>query len=372
MILRPSFLLLACLAAAAPAQDLIALNFAGEVFALDSATGQGVRLGSTGAVGHNSLVKMLNATLFTTSNSGTATAPVFHLEEVDRQSGALTRRFSNLAGDLRGLAGGRFGTLFGVVDGGRVGDDQFARISTIDGSLALIASLGLRGVQALTRDETVTNADVFFAWDLTAGLVRVTAAGVVTDVNPQLGATAPIQFLTMHEGRLLGGQHELYSLDPATGATTLIGSGGYSDLRGCETRNGVYTTYGRSCAGASGSSALTFTGAVQIGQSLTIATRHHTPNAPAVLLFGLSRTHLGSLPLPFTLDPLLGTVGCDLLVSMEVTGATSTDATGALSFRYAMTPLELNVQTFHLQMGVLEPVPGNLSLSNGVSVRTGR
>jgi len=82
---------------------------------------------------------------------------------------------------------------------------------------------------------------VIYGWDagagtgLGVGLVTIdTVTAEAVDVNPAVsGSALQVQALEFApDGTLYGGRNELYVIDPATGVLTLVGSGGYSNLRG--------------------------------------------------------------------------------------------------------------------------------------------
>ncbi len=83
---------------------------------------------------------------------------------------------------------------------------------------------------------------MLYAYDLGAGngigagLVRVDPnTGQITDVDPNQNSSPQIGIQTIScgpDGNLYGGRAEMYRIDTATADETLVGSGGYSDVRG--------------------------------------------------------------------------------------------------------------------------------------------
>lgn len=141
------------------------------------------------------------------------------------------------AGDIRGLAFDQANQLFAVVNrddnsGSPTLPDDLYKINLAAQTTSLIGSLGFLGVQGF---DAAPNGDLF-AWDGTAGLLRVNpATGAAVDVNPAIGGTAAIQSIVFApDGRLFGARNALFSIDPVTGAFAQIGPGGGPDLRGIE------------------------------------------------------------------------------------------------------------------------------------------
>lgn len=346
------------LALAPAAQDLIGLNFTGQAFAIDSRTGVGQLLGNTGRTGHNAMARN-GRTLFAIEQAATGASATFALDIVDDATGTASRSVT-LSRDIRGLAPGGSFALLGVAEASP--NDQLVRIDQFNGTVTLLGTMSHGRVQALER-----HGNNFYAWDLTAGLVRVDfTTGATIDVNPNVGADVGIQFLTSHsDGRLLGGQNALYVIDPNTGVPTLIGSGGYSDLRGAEERFGVILPFGTSC-GLLSQGGLTVTGTPSTGSTLTSQSSPHGRGRAGALMLGFSNTSVGGVPLPFNLDPLLGTQGCSLYTSLDVSIPGSTGASASLTFPLAIPPLSQGL-IFHLQHVVLNGASPDIS--NGVTVR---
>lgn len=135
-------------------------------------------------------------------------------------------------------------------------------------------------------------------------------------------------------------------------------------------RAGFGRPYGVGCNGASGQVRLTANGVFSLGQTVMLTSTNHAPSAPGVVLIGFSNRSFAGVPLPLVVDPLLGTVGCSLLASAEITlGATTSAQTPAT----LVFPLTIGGPTFgasfFTQHVCLEPVPGGLSFSNGLFVQ---
>jgi hypothetical protein len=141
------------------------------------------------------------------------------------------------AGGIRGIAFDQADRLFAVVNrddssGSPTLPDDLYEINLAAQTTSLIGSLGYQGVQGF---DAAPSGDLF-AWDATAGLLRVNpATGAAVDVNPAIGGTASIQSIVFApDGRLFGARNALFSINPNTGAFAQIGPGGGPDLRGIE------------------------------------------------------------------------------------------------------------------------------------------
>src|SRR5688572_20829499 len=186
------------LAVTASSQDLIAVNWDGEAYAVDSRDGSSRLIGPTGRYSHNAMARV-GTELWITS-SGSHVGQPFALDVLDEATGVASRRWG--APDLRALAGHpQLGLLAVVLDGGRL-----ARIDPSTGVLTHIGSLGYTRVQALTM-----HGGICYAWDVAHGLLRVNlSTGAATDVDPFVPG-GDLQFLMSHsDGRLLGGRNALY------------------------------------------------------------------------------------------------------------------------------------------------------------------
>jgi len=352
-------LVVACTFSVLPAaQDLIGVDFAGQAFAIDSHVGRGGSIGPTGRAGHNAMARV-GSTLYVTEQTA---GPTFRLATLNEISGVATPG-PTLARDLRGMAGNRGGGLSAIAEAS--GGDLYVTVQPQNGAVTVIGNTGFSQVQALAINPTFLG-DVVFAWDLTAGLIRLDRlTGAGTDVDPGFGTGgADIQFLTFVAGRLLGGRDALYEVDAGTGVPRLIGAGGYSDIRGLEERFGIALPFGSGCSGVT----LEASGSFSINGTFTSTSRGHQRLVPGALMMGSSRTSFLGIPLPLDLDPFLQTSGCSLLTSSEFTVNGGTNLTGAMAFTFTI-PLFTQGQSFHLQHFALDNGPGGVAFSNGVTVR---
>ncbi len=349
--------LLAISLAAQFPQDLIAINFAGDAFTVDSRTGVGQALGPTGRPGHNCMAR-LGRQIYTVEQVGTGATAQRFLNTIDDETGQAFRSVP-ITRDLRGLAAG--GTeLMAIADNGT--NDELVRVSVLNGPITVIGSTGFASVQGLTLHN-----GTFYGWDLNAGLIRINfQTGAATDVNPNVGTNgAAIQFLTtMSDGRVLGGNSAVYEIDVTTGIPTLHGSGAYNDLRGAEERFGVAYTFGQGCGNVS----LSLTGTPRPGFTITTASTGNRRATAGFMLLGFSDRNYVGLPLPVRLDGLLGTIDCFLYTSNDFTVGTTANAFGVMSVPVPIPPFT-NGLIFHVQHVSLSNSPGGLAFSDAGTVR---
>ncbi len=229
------------------AASLLGISSDGSVFSIDQSDGSGSSIGSSGFAGVNSLARSSSgqfvavsrglldpaATLFSVDPAtglGTGLVNLDFGKDVDVSVRALTFADDKLYAINNG--GGRFSTT---------GADDLYLVDTSTGAGTLIGNTGFNGVQGLT-----TGPDgKLYAWDLGSfnpddgsGLLLIDpTTGVGADVDGSIGETdgGDIQTLAFSsDGKLYGGRDALYLVDPSTGAATLVGSGGYADIRGFE------------------------------------------------------------------------------------------------------------------------------------------
>jgi hypothetical protein len=361
--MNPQLSFVALLAASAaaqslPLQDLIAVEFDGSVIAVDSRTGRGDLIAPSGRAGHNCLAR-LGTQLYTTEQVGTGAQAQFFLNTVDDLTGQASRSLP-ITRDLRGLESGGGFNLIAIADNS--GNDQLVRVNTLTGTITVIGSTGFGGVQALAL-----HAGVFYAWDTTAGLLRIDhLTGAATDVNPSVGTTGvDIQCLaSVDRGKLLGGRRSLYSIDLTTGVPSLMGAGVYNDLRGLEDRHGVHYPFGQGCNGVS----LSMTGNASPGSTIDVAVIGQRRNAPGTLFLGFSDSQYQGVPLPLLLDNFLGTNLCFLYSGSDLVFPTAASGLGITRVSIAV-PRFTEGLVFHMQHVSTSTAAGGLAFTNGGSVR---
>jgi hypothetical protein len=359
---------LAVLAAAAalPAQELIAVNFQGQAFGVDVATGVARSIGPTGATRCNAMALHERVLYATAQTSVTGPRQLVTIDPITAQATVL---FNNLTVDLRGLAPRDNTTeLFGIADGA---PDRLVRIDVVTGVVTNVGNTGFTGIQGLDGNDASPN---LLAWDVNVGLVRIDkATGVGVDVDPAVGTQGvDIQFLTTfptnNDAPLLGGRTSLYEVDRQTGVVTQIGATtNLADLRGGEQHRGRATLFGTGCLTATTTPAtIAAKASFLAGETIVLRTPSHPPSTIALLLVGLSDAVYQGLPLPLDLDPLLGTNGCDLLVSADLTLAALGQQNGTVVAPFLLPPV-LGATLF-FQFATLEAVPGGLSFTDALKV----
>lgn len=235
-------------------------------------------------------------------------------------------------------------------------------------SLAVVdvGSTGRFGLTALHHD-----GSALFTWDTTSGLMRLDETfGLATDVNPVIGTQGrDVEFLTRSDsGKLLGGNTQLFEIFETVGIATQLGPNGTTEMHGAEPRDGLAQPFGTGCPTPQVPFAtMQVTGPLVIASSMQWSSTRHGQNAIGALIVGLSTTSTNGLPLPLDLDPLLGTSGCDLLVSTELLRPAVADQFGAFIDAMPLPPVFGGV--LHFQVVALDQVPGGFSLSNAVTVR---
>lgn len=348
-----------------PAQgfDAIGVTFTGQILRLDTTTGATSGLG-TGQLGQNALAVTADGRIWTTVRSGIAAPFQFHLALIDPHTGAETLPFGNQdVGDLRGLCNDGANDLMAIRDVG--GPDEFVRIDTTTGVVTAVGPTGFSGIQAL--DFTAAGLR---AWDLTAGLLRIDVnTGAASDPFPGVGGPAGLQWLATEPltGRTFVGRGTVQEVDLQTGLLgPAVAFAGNPDLRGVEFTTGSITVFGHPCGGN-----VRVRASFLAGQTIALATRSgpHDLGALGALIVGFSRTSHQGIPLPAPLDPLLGTSGCELFVSVDFPQIGFVGANNFLDFSVPV-PSALSWFPLYVQHAVFETVPGGMTWTTALQVRT--
>ncbi|HEX5053438.1 MAG TPA: hypothetical protein VFZ65_16795 [Planctomycetota bacterium] len=368
---RPILLPTLFLTAALPlsAQDMIGVTFSGAVLRIDSVTGASTVL-ANGQIGKNALAFTNDNRLWTTVRSGTSIATFqYHLAVIDPFTGAESLPFGTVnVGDLRGLARDDVtGGLFGIRDTG--GPDELVEIDTSTGAVTVIGPTGFTGIQ----DLDITSAGPR-AWDINAGLLLISlSSGLATDPFPGVAGPTALQFMVTNpaDDREYVGRETLYELDTLHGTTTPIAAiAGAPDLRGVQFTTSRALPFGNSCNGPGGPVFIALNNAFGAGQAMTVVSVNHVPGVLGLQIVGFSDELFSGLPLPLSLDPLFGTVNCSLNVSADLTVLGVGQPTGVLAITMPV-PASAAFQQFFVQHAAFDPVPGGLSFSRGLRVRSG-
>ncbi len=207
--------------------DIIGVSWGVDsVVRINESTGVGAAIGHSGFSSLNSLA---------VNGSGTIYSADSRLVTIDPSTGAgtagATLNFGGVNVDVRGLAFSAGNVLFAI--NSRLdtsSPDYLYTINTATGVGTLIGSTGLSAIQGLDFSPN----GILYAWDVIVGLTTINpATGVATDVGPAGGLVGQIQSIAFApDGTLYGARDALFTINVATGDATLVGSGGYSDVRG--------------------------------------------------------------------------------------------------------------------------------------------
>ena len=361
-ILPAALFLLAC--AVVHAQDSLAVTFNGDVWYLDSVIPRLTRLNAIpNPSGQNALARDASGTFWSTRG---VSSPFF-LTRIDPITGVATTTFP--IPDVRGLAAAG-GTQLYMVHEATLPQtiDILSRIDTLTGIVTQIGPTGFTGLQALAGLGTL-----LFAWDINLGLITIDPrTGIGTDVNPGLGGPAIQTLWAQPDGRLFGAAGStIYVIDISSGLavqTGLVGVG--FDVRGVESFGGFSAPIGTGCVGAAGAVVMSVSGLLTGFGRIDTVSRNHAPNVPGLLLLGFSTSNWSGIPLPLFLDPLFGTIHCNLYVSADIiqTAVTSAAAPATLGFQTNLSMVARGL-TVYAQHACLEPVAGGLSLSNAARIQ---
>lgn len=218
------------------AQELLGIEVSGNVIRIDKTTGAGALVGFSGFVGTNSAASDSSGRMFTIIG---IPGGLGQLIEIDPTTGAgsVALEFpgcpSSVGVGVRGMAFDSRDTLFVALDVGAFSDpDVLATIDTTTGACSEIGAMGLTGVQGLAFDA----ADNLFCVNVSfpAGLCSVdVTTGVATQIVGADNPNSDDQALEFDaDGTLFGARANLIRIDPITGAVTIVGATGFTDIRG--------------------------------------------------------------------------------------------------------------------------------------------
>ena len=341
------------------AQDLIAVNYSGAIFGIDSASGAATVL-AAGLFGQNDLTRDAAGRLWTVSRNLLGT-PHYFLTRIDPttfQSQAVAP-----CQDLRALADAGGGELFAIEFAG--GNGRLVRLDTVSGARTVVGSTG-QTIEAMAMHQ-----GVLYAWSTSDGLGTLDpATAAFTDLGPAQGSNEVLWLATQPDGQLAGGAFDVYTFDVATGLGTLRAQG--SVLLTGAVASGYVLAYGQGCAGVT----LTASGSLRPGSVLTTHSTGYPSTGAVVgeagaLIVGSSRTEYQGMPLPILLDPLFGTNGCSLYASIDSAMLDFTTGGAAPSLFFPiLIPAAIVDQTFYMQHAGLS-FTGAMQWSNGIQVHIG-
>lgn len=343
---------LAAIFAASPlvAQEILAVDWNGDAFAVNHATGSFRALGPTGFTNCNAMAEQSGICYLAVRNGS-----LFQLATIDPFTLQTSLLFTNLGVDLRGLAAGPSPTeLFGIANG--TPSDRLVRIDLGTGQVTNVGPTGRTSIQSLVKV-----GSNLWAFDLTAGLLAVSpVSGAAFDPFPFVGASgADIQYLAVTpntpNGVVFGGNHRVYQINLYDGTVTPRGSDSTLDLRGGEFRSGEFASFGLGCTNGVGGTTLQGFGAALAGTPMTILSPSHAAGSTSFLHMSFGTT---SVPVPGLSCPLL--VPPDTVVTFD-------NFTGGTLKRVVQLPPVFGV-TVHMQLLTLENAT-DTSLTNRLDVR---
>jgi hypothetical protein len=220
------------------------------------------------------------------------------------------------------------------------------------------------------------NGDVLATVLTVNRVIRVTAAGVISDVCPPFSVPGPNALDLDQNGDLIagGGTGQVYRIPRSGGAPVFLlgNTQPFGNVNGIAVvgGGGYGRAFGTACNASFGPATLQASGQFRIGATVTLTSANHQAGAAGVLILGLSRDSYLGIPLPFSLDSSLGTAGCSLYVSADVTFAGVAVGTGPASLAFPIAlPASFQNQQFFAQHATLEAVAGGFAFSNGVAFR---
>ncbi len=221
-------------------QQLYGLTVEGDLVQLNEMTGQATLIGPTGFAGTNAAAADSNGTMYsivrpsvdlhqvisidTTTGSGTVVA----------EAPACSDMYT-----VRAMAIDSGDNLYVALSQSLTSEeDILARIDLSTGDCTVIGAMGLTGIQAMAFDGSdnlycldVGNPSDLCQVDVGTGLATVV---VSTDMS---GNSQALEFDST--GKLYAARTELMEIDPMTGAATLIGATGATDIRGLAFADGT-------------------------------------------------------------------------------------------------------------------------------------
>ncbi len=204
--------------------DIVAVSWTGDVHTIDSSNGVGTLLnGSRSFVSLNACAKNAAGVIYSASNTTLVT--------VDPVTGVVAAGPTMGISSIRGMAFGPGDVLYAYNDVGFGSPDVLYTINTTTGAITQIGLASDTGIQGLAID----SQGRAYAWDVVHGLATVNlATGATADVSGQ-GGTGDIQCLAFDANdNLWGARAGLFQISTADGSYNLVGSGGYTDVRGME------------------------------------------------------------------------------------------------------------------------------------------
>jgi hypothetical protein len=221
------------LALSAAAQTaLYGVAASGDLVRIDTASGAGVLIASSG-FGCNAAAADSQGRILIGGGAGAQADQIITIDPATGQGSVFLNTVGRPIGyGIRGMAVGAGTDLWVVLSMADVGAiDTLARINLSTGVYTVVGPTGRTDLQALA----ISPAGVLYALGVNLG-------GVLCTLNPTTGAATLIgggnfggddqalEFLA--DGTLLACRAGLRTVNPGTGATALIGATGFTDIRG--------------------------------------------------------------------------------------------------------------------------------------------
>jgi len=224
-----------------PAADkpyFVGISWQARLYHIDPHTGKGSFVADTGLSEVDSMARDPSGVIYTSSGGTYATSGALHT--INPATGQVLTTVSLPIKDIRGLAFDLSGRLYALnLDtyhaGGR---NELFIVDTTSGDATSLGKLNVNGVQGLTFGPDGT----LYGWEVNALGNGVLGYGLVTidlhtlicaDVDPAWNGHTEILTLDFDgDGILYGCRDFLYTVDPSTGDRTMVGAGGFEDIRG--------------------------------------------------------------------------------------------------------------------------------------------
>lgn len=206
------------------ADDIVAVSWSGDVHTIDSSTGVGNLLnGSRLYPSLNASAKDSAGVIYSASGATLVT--------VDPATGVVTAGPTMGINGIRGMAFGPGNVLYAYNDEGFGTPDVLYTIDTTSGATTRIGLASDTGIQGMA----INSQGRAYVWDIANGLATADlATGATSDVSG-LPGSGDIQCLAFDANdNLWGARAALFQISTIDGSISLVGSGGYSDVRGME------------------------------------------------------------------------------------------------------------------------------------------
>jgi len=212
-------------------EDMIAIGRLRQVYTIDSATGSGSILhpGEPHSNEYGGMAKHSDGTLLAGYYRAVVT-----LQRIDPATGIATRDVESRVNEIAAMAFAPDGTCYAIQNYIQQSGCVLYRLNWPAYGSTIVGEIQnpYRGVQGMAIDSHGTA----YIWDIWVGLATIDlTTAVATDVSGQWGGTNEIMCLAFDENdNLYGACNALYRINTADGSYEIIGSGGYSDVRGIE------------------------------------------------------------------------------------------------------------------------------------------